>query len=286
MHEIDELEKKWLFYKLKKATLYITGVVGILLIATSTITLYPLIEKFLASTLQQKQNPTNEAKPKQKLQLNNSPETNKTLQQASKREDQNYSSVSQPFSTQNPLDNQTKQSDLSPGGPQTVTLAPSLTFIQNAIQKLQAEPSKTPFSEEMIDISPDLADQKNSQTAASPLQREVTTMPSSKIEIKKSEADGLKYIKERFNKTKDPKLAIFLAKSYFNEGNYTSALNWAIITNELESDNEESWILFAQSSVKLGNKLAAINALEAYLSKYDSNRIRLLLEQIKNGEYR
>ena len=56
------------------------------------------------------------------------------------------------------------------------------------------------------------------------------------------------------------------------------------IANNIDTENEKSWILFAKSKVKLGQKNDAILALKTYLKSNKSQSIQSLLNQIMVGE--
>lgn len=91
----------------------------------------------------------------------------------------------------------------------------------------------------------------------------------------------IELLKDRFQTSKDVKIAIEIAEIYYENKDYTQAQNWALLANDLDKDSEASWILFAKSAYKLGNKDAAIKALMAYLRRVDSSAVRSLLADIQ-----
>ncbi len=111
----------------------------------------------------------------------------------------------------------------------------------------------------------------------------VTPHPTSvkkRIYITSSSVDSLTLLKKRFQASHNPTLSIALAKRLYKRKAYKKALKWALITNEIDNRNEESWILFAKAKVKLHQKKDAINALLAYLQIEDSSKVRAVLNDI------
>ncbi|MEA1916427.1 MAG: hypothetical protein U9N42_02740 [Campylobacterota bacterium] len=90
----------------------------------------------------------------------------------------------------------------------------------------------------------------------------------------------------RFEKNKNPKLSLFVAKYYYDKKNYEKAYEYALITNELDSTLEESWIIFASSQVKLHQKSKAVSTLKNYISHSHSQKATILLDDIINGDFK
>ena len=107
-----------------------------------------------------------------------------------------------------------------------------------------------------------------------------------KIIISSKKIDKLKYFKEQYSKSPKALYAILIAKEYYKNRLYNKSLKWAIIANSLDSSNEESWIIFAKSKVRLDQKNDAINALQAFLKVNSSRKIEILLSNIKNGVFK
>jgi len=96
--------------------------------------------------------------------------------------------------------------------------------------------------------------------------------------------EDIKHVIKRFKKSNNPALSLFVAKKYYELENYNAAYNYALITNELNNDIEESWIIFTKSLVKLGKKDKAIEILKKYINNSHSQRASLLLNNIKSGK--
>lgn len=77
--------------------------------------------------------------------------------------------------------------------------------------------------------------------------------------------------------------AIKVSKRYFDDGDYIKSKAWALKANALDKDNEDSWILFAKSSYKLGRKQDGIKALNDYLKFNNSSNIKNVLKLLEQG---
>lgn len=87
----------------------------------------------------------------------------------------------------------------------------------------------------------------------------------------------------RFKKNKNPALSLFVAKRYYRIGNYQQAYNYALITNELDSNIEDSWLIFAKSLYKLDQKEMAIKTLKTYYEESGSVKAKITIDQMEKG---
>jgi len=101
-----------------------------------------------------------------------------------------------------------------------------------------------------------------------------TEVIKSKINIKK----------KSFIDTKSYKDSLSLAKSYYDKGQYLEAEKWALVTNNINSKLEEGWLIFAKAKVKMGDKDEAIEVLNVYIKKTDSESAKKLLLDIQQGK--
>lgn len=92
-------------------------------------------------------------------------------------------------------------------------------------------------------------------------------------------------VERRFLQSRDIDDALFLANSYYKKGNYKKAEYWALQTNKLDGDVEESLLIFVKSKIKLGYKNEGISILTSYIERSNSEEARKLLNQIKNGKF-
>ncbi len=105
-----------------------------------------------------------------------------------------------------------------------------------------------------------------------------------KIHIRSSSKNYMETMKKKFLKSKNPRDALLLAKAFYREKNYKESEKWALEANKLDSNLDESWIIFAQSKAKMGKKNEAIKILAMYYKKSKSANVRAVIEKIKMGK--
>jgi len=91
-------------------------------------------------------------------------------------------------------------------------------------------------------------------------------------------------IEKRFRYAKDKDDALFLARYYYDKKAYKKALSWALETNKIDSDIEESWLIFGQAKARLGQRMEAIKVLQAYYDRTGSPKAQNLLDGIRRGK--
>jgi len=110
---------------------------------------------------------------------------------------------------------------------------------------------------------------------------------SNKINIKRQNIEeDISGIIVRFKKSNNPALSLFIAKKYYELGDYHNAYNYALITNDLNRNIETSWLIFSKSLVKLGKKDMAIKTLKEYLGNSKSQSAKILLDEIESGKFK
>lgn len=112
-------------------------------------------------------------------------------------------------------------------------------------------------------------------------------VPTQHVDIEvttKNSAISAHEIEERFRFAKDKDDALFLARYYYDKKAYKKALEWALETNKLDSDIEESWLIFGRAKVQLGQRIEAIRVLQAYYDRTGSPRAQKLLDAIRRGK--
>jgi len=111
--------------------------------------------------------------------------------------------------------------------------------------------------------------------------------PPMEISIsKRDEHRDLQDVIKRFKSNSSPALSLFIARQYYKNKNYQDAYNYALITNDLDSEIEESWIIFAKSLVKLQQKEMALRALDSYIKHTDSVEAKILRDNINKGTFK
>jgi tetratricopeptide (TPR) repeat protein len=91
-------------------------------------------------------------------------------------------------------------------------------------------------------------------------------------------------MESRFNLNKDKDDALFLSRYYYDAKQYSKALKWALETNKLDSNIEESWLLFGKSKAKIGSREEAIRVLQTYSTRTGSKKAKVLLDKIRRGK--
>ena len=98
------------------------------------------------------------------------------------------------------------------------------------------------------------------------------------------EAEHAKEVEERFKETQDVEDSLYLAKYYYKKGDYAKAESWAITTNNIDGDIEESWLIFAKARAKQGRRVDAIKVLQTYYDETKSKKAKELLDKLRLGK--
>lgn len=93
-------------------------------------------------------------------------------------------------------------------------------------------------------------------------------------------------LERRFKETSNANLGLFIARYYYDRGNYNEAYNYALKTNNTNDRIDESWIIFSKSLVKLGRIDQAKKTLQVYVSQSNSDNAKALLDSIENGSFK
>jgi tetratricopeptide (TPR) repeat protein len=123
--------------------------------------------------------------------------------------------------------------------------------------------------------------------------KEETPVPILKAENKsnmnierKNDDSDIQHVIKRFQTNNNPALSLFVAKKYYQLGEYDKAYNYALITNEINNNIEDSWIIFAKSLVKLNKKDMAIDTLKKYINFSRSSQAKILHDEILSGKFK
>ncbi|MCI6988645.1 MAG: CDC27 family protein [Campylobacter sp.] len=92
-------------------------------------------------------------------------------------------------------------------------------------------------------------------------------------------------LEDKFNQTKDIAISLELSQQAYDRANYTEAIKWALVSNEIDKNNVKSWVLFAKSNYKLGRKNDAIVALRSLNQRLPNPEILELLNQMQTGAF-
>ena len=256
MLNIYELERRWLRYKIKSFLPYIILVISIIVISISIFFLIPkTLQKNKTKTIVEKAKPMLVKKKPLKQK-----KAKIELKQVEKK------------ATVIPNIQREKKSN-------KVTLSPSLGFMK----KMQTDVQ--PYYKN--ETSQPIVEEKKSETVVDQKVIVKKETPTNKLLIthKNTHHDIAEIIK-RFKKNNNPALSLFIAKKYYELGNYRESYNYALMTNEINNDIEISWIIFTKSLVKLGKKRAAIKTLKEYIQQSHSNNAQILLDEILSGKFK
>lgn len=289
MLNVHELERSWLRYKIKHTLPY--AVAGVAVITLSVAALWYLSldrpdtkesQETISASSQPVDRPklaqrppvpvaqTAPTKPVPALAVSTPPE----------REIENSVSVS-------------TQKVARPQGQTKVLIKPSMGFLEtfkHPPKRLVQEPEPQKNVTQTTTLSTSLSTQAPVSTPVKKVDPPVQNTPTlssstpSNISItaRQDEKDIQDVIK-RFKKNKNPALSLFVAKRYYELGRYQKAYNYALITNDINSEIEDSWLIFARSLVRLDQRKMAIKALNSYIDDSDSARAKILLDDIKHG---
>ena len=179
-----------------------------------------------------------------------------------------------------------------------VILTPSLNFINNIesntviknqtpilldTKEIKVE-NIEPMTEEVKHIEQNIAQKTIEVIETKPVHIE-EKKGSINIERKDEENDIADVIK-RFNINHNPALSLFIAKRYYQLGNWEQAYNFALMTNDINNNIEGSWIIFSKSLVKMNKKELAIETLKKYISFSSSSQAKQLLDEITSGKFK
>jgi len=155
----------------------------------------------------------------------------------------------------------------------------SLPYYQNESRRQQVSSAQIVEEVEELDVE-ELDIEENSKS-------KVIEEKPKKITIqRRNTSDDIRHIIKRFKKNNNPALSLFIAKKYYELGEYHKAYNYALITNEIDRDIDASWIVFAKSLVKLNQKEMAIKTLKKYVKNSHSSSAKILLDEIVSGKFK
>ncbi|MCX6075939.1 MAG: CDC27 family protein [Campylobacterales bacterium] len=256
MFDINELERKWLTYKIK---FYLPHAV----ITVSIIVIFII----LLTT----------------INYQNSKNTFQDINRTAVAKDENNSKAKTETITAKIVDSNA-QNNLSENKPKKIetkiVITPSLRFMDKINKSTLPEPIRIIEAE-----APAVEIIKEEERVIA--KEEVITLeePKSTINIKRQNIQNdIEQVIKRFKKSNDPSLSLFIAKSYYNSGDYNLAYNYALITNEIDNNQEASWIIFAKSLVKLDQKDKAVETLKEYIKHSHSANAKTLMDEIVSGE--
>ena len=146
-------------------------------------------------------------------------------------------------------------------------------------KRIKKEIKKEVITEEVVIVP--LVEEKKEEI----LPLKIEKKSSIKISVNKDQED-IQHVIKRFKVNNNPALSLFVAKKYYQLGDYHKSYNYALITNQLNNNIEASWIIFSKSLMKLDKKEMAINTLKKYIDDSHSPRAKILLDEIQSGKFK
>lgn len=165
---------------------------------------------------------------------------------------------------------------------ESVLLKPSMGFLDTLTESVQSEKvvRETPEVPAPLTQITNVNTHKTAEPVASAQTQE-------NIEIDRTiTSEDIHSATQRFSTTKSPALGLYLARYYYSIGAYDKSYHYALQINSLDSRNEESWLLFAKSQVKLGQRNQAEKTLRSYIRSSGSSEAKLLLDSIMQGRFK
>ena len=101
------------------------------------------------------------------------------------------------------------------------------------------------------------------------------------INFKTSSSDYIRVMQQKFDKNKNPREALLLAKAYYQSAKYAKAQEWALRANSLDKNLDESWFIFAKAKAKMGKHNEALKILRSFYKSTKSPRAKELIVKIK-----
>lgn len=270
MLNVHDLERRWLRYKIKSYLPYFLSIIGLTALTIGTLFYFPNLKENNIEVQVMKEKKAvveNKSIPKQEIE-------------ETETKDEVQVSLYVPQNTREiPLQNS-----------KSLVLEPSLHFMDNI------EDGLTPYIGENKGVEVSSIAQYTDDEAVDeprvksrekieekPPVHEKKTMLT--ITKNKDESD-IKDVIRRFKKNKNPALSLFIAKRYYELHKYQSSYNYALITNEIDKNIDQSWIIFSKSLVKLGQEELAALTLKSYLKTSKSTQAEILLRKIESGEFK
>jgi hypothetical protein len=272
MHKVKELEKRWLYYKIKQVLIPTIKVSSLYLVVVGGYYMYDKSANRVFS-------------PKMTNVLGVSMEANDSLVQPKRPTVQTQPKAQTSF----------KEEAKPVQEKQKIVLSPIIPVIDMEKEERIVEvPKKHKKIKKRKHSKPKhiVKAKRNAYLTAKELA--AVSKPKKKIEVvshrktkkinfKSTSANYIQIMKQKFSKSKNPRDALLLAKAYYKKHQYRASEEWALSANKLDSKLEESWLLFAKSKAKLGKQKEALRILVSYYKKSHSSKAKRLIGQIKTG---
>lgn len=98
-----------------------------------------------------------------------------------------------------------------------------------------------------------------------------------------STKDKIDALAKRFNSNRNPLLGIAVAKRYLQSKKYKQAYFYALEVNNIDPNNEDSWLVSAHALYFIKSKNAAMRLLQGYMKKHNSAKALRLYRAMQQG---
>ena len=262
-----DLERRWLRYKIKSFVPHAVITFSLAVIST-VIYFYFSSSQKLEENFAIANQKTPQLQPQQETTLNNT-QSNQVNISAVSNTDSEISSNEQHINTKK------------------VVLKPSLDFMKNIQDSSNGYYERTPQEETFQTqyVASSTSNEAIDEVIVEQVEEEIQDNSKKIVIARETSTQDIQDAEKRFKKNNNPALSLFLSKQYYAKGDYPKSYNYALITNQLDKNNEDSWLVFARSLVKLGKKDSAEKALKEYIKFSHSSNAQLLLDDITTGKF-
>jgi tetratricopeptide (TPR) repeat protein len=272
-----DLERRWLKYKIKSYVPHVIITLSVIVILISLSVYYTSIDSN-ESIIEEEQKAT--------TPLNKVNEVKTVTVQLKKTLKQNIPTISSVIDTSEVANPEQKRFESR----KKVVLKPSMEFMKNIQGSsdgyYQNTPEEETFNTPYVTTQPTEVHNEVVIEESTPSVNEEEQETKKIVIARETSVQDIKDAEKRFNKNNNPALSLFLAKQYYARGDYSKSYNYALVTNQLDKDNEDSWLIFSRSLVKLGKINLAKKALKEYIKFSHSTNAQLLLDDITTGKFR
>ncbi len=251
MYDVDTLENKWKNYKSKKRRPWIIGTILLFLLLLFVVFKDDLLKIIPQYKPDQNTSVVETKKPKKKIPLKPYVPT-LTPPTDTSQEDQN-----------NSVNDDIKKTAIS-------------------AEKIEPTPS---MAIEVSEKPADFREHKRKYLKIEVTERYPTKKKQVKKPTRKKSVRSIKSVEKSFSRSGKSSDSLYLARAYYRQGNYEKAQKWALITNDINSKLEESWLIFVKAKAKSGQRREAEQILSAYIQKKNSTKAKALLRKMKKGKF-
>lgn len=182
-----------------------------------------------------------------------------------------------------------------------IVLTPSLNFMKNMqgntppyyVDVDKEEANSQDFKLEKQIRPKVFLEESNSEVNIEEVKEKIIVVPEPAVKkedsiniTRQNTQKDISLVIKRFKKNNNPALSLFVAKKYYDIGEYRQAYNYSLITNQLNNNIESSWIIFTKSLVKLNEKEMAVKTLKQYIEYSHSSQAKILLDEITAGKFK